>query len=139
MSFNTAISGLMEYTNELYKLKLNGFSRDAWHEALSTLVQLIAPLAPHMSEELNKELGSDVLVQHTAWPVWDDALIIDETITIIVQVNGKLRAKLVVGAGTSEEEVTNKALSEENVAAFVGDKKPTKIVYIAGRLVNIVV
>ena len=139
MSFNTAISALMEYTNELYKLKIDGFSKTAWHEALVALAQLIAPFAPHMADEINKELGSDTLVQNTQWPVWDDALIVDETLTIIVQVNGKLRAKLDVATDASEDEITALALASENVTAFVGDKKPAKIIYVPGRLVNIVV
>jgi leucyl-tRNA synthetase len=129
----------MEYTNELYKLKVDGFSDVVWHEALSVLVQLISPFAPHMSEELNKELGSDTLVQNTPWPVWDDSLIIDETLTIIVQVNGKLRAKLEVAKDASEDEIKSMALAEENVQTFVGDKKPTKVIYVPGRLVSIVV
>ncbi len=139
LSFNTAISALMEYTNELYKLKVDGFSDVVWHDALSALVQLIAPFAPHMSEELNTGLGSDILVQNTPWPIWDENLIVDETITIIVQVNGKLRAKLNVAVGTEETKVKELALAEDNVQAFVGNKKPTKVIYIPGRLVNIVV
>jgi leucyl-tRNA synthetase len=139
LSFNTAISALMEYTNELYKLKVDGFSDNVWRDALSALVQLIAPLAPHMSEELNKELGSEMLVQNTPWPIWDDSLIIDETITVIVQVNGKLRAKLSIAKDADEDEVKKLALAEENVQAFVGNKKPTKVIYVPGRLVNIVI
>jgi leucyl-tRNA synthetase len=139
LSFNTAISGLMEYTNDLYKLKVDGFSDVVWHDALHALVQLIGPFAPHMSEELNNQLGSDILVQHTSWPLWDDNLIIDETMTIIVQVNGKLRAKLDVAKDTDEQSITAMALEHENVVAFVGDKKPTKVIYIPSRLVNIVV
>jgi leucyl-tRNA synthetase len=139
LSFNTAISALMEYTNELYKLKVDGFSTDVWKDALVCMVQLIAPFAPHISEELNRELGNDGLVQHMPWPVWDDTLIIDETMTIIVQVNGKLRAKLEVDKDIKEADIKTLALTDSNVLVFVGDKKPTKIIYIAGRLVSIVV
>jgi leucyl-tRNA synthetase len=139
LSFNTAISALMECTNELYKLKVDGFSDKVWGEALSTLIQLLSPFAPHMSEEINCELGSDILVQNTPWPVWDDALIVEENITIIVQVNGKLRAKLEVAKDTDEASIKNLALEDANVRVFVGDKKPTKVIYVPGRLVNIVV
>ena len=139
LSFNTAISALMEYTNELYKLKVDGFSADVWKDALVCMVQLIAPFAPHISEELNRELGNDGLVQHMPWPVWDDTLIIDETMTIIVQVNGKLRAKLEVDKDINEADIKALALTDSNVLVFVGDKKPTKIIYIVGRLVSIVV
>ncbi|MDB5167289.1 MAG: leuS [Candidatus Saccharibacteria bacterium] len=139
LSFNTAISALMEYTNELYKLKVDGFSTEVWGEALNVLMQLIAPFAPHLSEELNRELGSEILVQDIPWPIWDDSLIIDETITIIVQVNGKLRAKLEVAKDLGEAEIKALALAEENVQAFVGNKKPAKVIYVPSRLVNIVV
>ncbi|MBC7943256.1 leucine--tRNA ligase [Candidatus Saccharibacteria bacterium] len=138
LSFNTAISALMEYTNELYKLKVDGFSDEVWKEALLVLAKLIAPLAPHLSEELNYELGESVSIQDTTWPAWDDSLIIDETITVIVQVNGKLRAKLDVTKGIDEDKVKELALANEHVASFVGNKKPTKIIYIDGRLMNIV-
>jgi len=139
MSFNTAISALMEYVNELYKLKVDGFSDKPWHEALITLSHLIAPFAPHIADEINKELGSDSLVQNTPWPVWDDKLIVDETLTIIVQVNGKLRAKLDVATDVTEDEIKSLALAHENVIAFTGDKKPAKVIYVPGRLVNIVI
>lgn len=139
LSFNTAISALMEYTNELYKLKLDGFSQDVWRDALVTLAQLIAPFAPHMSEEINRELGNETLIQNIPWPIWDDTLIVDETVTIIVQVNGKLRAKLDVAKETSEEDIKTLALADSNVQTFVDNKKPTKVIYVPGRLVNIVV
>lgn len=139
LSFNTAISALMEYTNELYKLKVDGFSEQVWREALQTLVQLIAPFAPHISEEINQSLGNETLVQNTPWPVWDDALIVDEVVTIIVQINGKLRAKLEISKDATEETIKAQALAQANVAIFMGDKKPTKIIYIPGRLVNLVI
>ncbi|HEU4830884.1 MAG TPA: leucine--tRNA ligase, partial [Candidatus Saccharimonadales bacterium] len=139
LNFNTAISTLMEYTNELYKLKLDGFSDEIWRDALQTLAQLIAPFAPHLGEELNRELGSPKLIQDLPWPSWDDALIVNDTMTIIVQVNGKLRAKLEVATDESEENITSLALADKNVQVFVGDKKPAKVIYVPGRLVNIVV
>ena len=139
LSFNTAIAALMEYTNELYKLKTDGFSEEAWHGALSTLVQLIAPMAPHMAEELWQQLGHEGFVHETMWPTWDDALTVEDVMTIIVQVNGKLRAKLELAKDTLEEDVKAQALASENVTKFIGDKPPVKVIYIPGRLVNIVV
>ncbi len=139
LNFNTAISALMEYTNELYKLKVDGFSDKVWHEALQTLVQLLAPLAPHMADELWQQLGNDDLVQRAPWPDWDDKLIIDETITVVVQVNGKLRAKLDVAKDTSEDDIKQMALANKNVQVFTGNKEPAKVIYVPGRLVNIVV
>ncbi|HRN90609.1 MAG TPA: class I tRNA ligase family protein, partial [Candidatus Saccharibacteria bacterium] len=139
LSFNTAISALMEYTNELYKLKVEGFSDEIWLDALRTLSQLISPFAPHLGEELNQELGGEKLVQNTDWPDWDDKFIVSDTITVIVQVNGKLRAKLTVDKDISKDDVEKLALENENVAIFVGNKKPTKVIYVPGRLVSIVV
>jgi leucyl-tRNA synthetase len=139
LSFNTAISALMEYVNELYKFKVDGFSEGVWSEALTTAMQLIAPFAPHIAEELWHQLGNKELLQFAPWPVWDDNLIVEETITIIVQVNGKLRAKLEVAKDSDEDSIKQLALADENVQSFVGDKEPIKIIYIPGRLVNIVV
>lgn len=139
LSFNTAISALMEYTNELYKFKLNGFDNTIWHDALSALTQLIAPFAPHMAEELWHELGHKTLIQTAQWPIWFEELTVEHNVTIVVQVNGKVRAKLQTSKDISEEEVVALALAEANIQTFVGDKKPAKIIYIPGRLLNIVV
>jgi leucyl-tRNA synthetase len=139
LSFNTAISALMEYVNDLYKLKVDGFSDDAWREALGALDRMLAPFAPHMSAELWQQLGNDTMIEVAGWPQWDDSLIVSNTTMIIVQVNGKLRAKLEVAADASEQEVTVRALEQENVTKFMNDKKPAKIIYVPGRLINIVI
>jgi len=137
-SFNTAIAALMEYVNELYKLKLDGFSKDGWHDALVALVQLLAPFAPHMTDELWAQLGGEGLVQNATWPVWDDALIVEDVITIAVQVNGKLRGEITISKDTDAEAIKLQALAHENVAKFVANQKPAKIIYVPGRLVSIV-
>lgn len=138
LSFNTAIAAMMEYVNELYKLKTDGFS-DAWGDALAALTQLLAPLAPHMSAELWQQLGNDTMIEAAGWPVWSDGVIASDTMTIIVQVNGKMRAKMTVSADISEEAITQQALAEPNVQKFTENKQPTKVMYIPGRLVSIVV
>ncbi len=137
-SFNTAISALMEFTNELYKCKVDGFSEDAWREALVTMTQLLEPFAPHMANELWQQLGRDGLIQEATWPTWDDALTVEETISIAVQVNGKLRGEIAVARDTDAEAVKAAALAHENVARFVTDE-PKKVIYVPGRLVNVVV
>lgn len=139
LSFNTSISALMEYVNELYKYKVDGFSDEAWRSALEALVQCIAPLAPHMAEELWSQLGHETLVHETLWPQWDDALIVDDTMTIVVQVNGKLRATLELAKDTADDDVKAQALAAENVARFIGDSEPLKVIYIPGKIVNVVV
>ena len=142
MGFNTAIAALMEFVNELYKIKIElppHVDNPAWREALATLAQLLAPFAPHIAEEMWSQLGNDSSVHVDHWPTWDEAYLIADVVTVVVQVNGKLRAKLDVPADASEEEVTSMALSHEKIATFVGDKKPAKIIYVPARLVNIVV
>ncbi len=138
LSFNTAIAALMEYVNELYKFKIDGYSEEVWHDALTTLVQLLEPFAPHMTNELWEQLGHEGLVQNGAWPVWDEALTIEDVITIAVQVNGKLRGEIQVGKDTDPEEIKAQALAHANVARFV-EGEPKKVIYVPGRLVSIVV
>ena len=137
-SFNTAIAGLMEFVNDLYKLKLDGFSEKGWHDALVALAQMIAIFAPHMADELWTQLGGEGLVQNATWPTWDDSLIVEDMITIAIQVNGKLRGEVTVEKDAETEAIKSLALAHENVAKFVGDQKPAKIIYVPGRLVSIV-
>lgn len=138
LSFNTAIAGLMEYVNDLYKFKIDGYSQEVWRDALSSLVQMVTPFAPHMAEELWEQLGNKDLIQFTPWPVWDEALTVEDVITIAVQVNGKLRGEIQVGKDTDAEEIKAHALAHENVVKFVIGE-PKKVIYVPGRLVSIVV
>lgn len=138
LSFNTAIAALMEYVNDLYKMKTQGFKGD-WQSALESLVQLVQPFAPHMAAELWQQVGHDNQLDFVDWPTWDEVLTVAETMTIVVQVNSKVRAKLDVDKNADEEAIKTRALEEENVQKFVGNQKPAKVIYIPGRLVNIVV
>jgi leucyl-tRNA synthetase len=138
LSFYTAIAALMEFVNELYKFKIDGYSKDAWQETLGVLVQLIEPFAPHMANELWEQLGNSGLVQNASWPVWDEALTVEDVITIAVQVNGKLRGEIQVGKDADPEEIKAKALAHDNVTKFVPGE-PKKVIYVPGRLVSIVV
>lgn len=135
--FNTAIAALMEYVNELYKLKTGGFSQQ-WHGALEALVQLLQPFAPHMAAEMWQQLGHEDQLDYAPWPAWNNALLTTSTMTIAVQVNGKLRATMVVSRELSEDEIKQQALDEANVQRFLDNKKPTKMIYVPGRLVSIV-
>lgn len=136
LSFNTAIAALMECVNDLYKLKVAGYSED-WRPHLKTLVQLVQPFAPHMAAELWQQLGETSQLDFAAWPAWDNAKIVSDSLLIIVQVNGKLRAKLEVAADASEEQIKDLALADANVQKFVL-AEPKKIIYVKGKLVNIV-
>jgi leucyl-tRNA synthetase len=138
LNFNTAIAAMMEGVNELYKLKTDGFS-EQWQQVLEQFVQLVQPFAPHMAAELWEQLGHSEQIDFVAWPTWDEAKVATETMTIIVQVNGKVRAKIETAKDTSEEAIKTQALAEENVKKFVATAKVQRIVYVPGRLVNIVI
>lgn len=137
LSFNTAIASMMEMVNSLYKLKLQGIDEE-WGFAIEALIQLIQPFAPHMAAELWQQLGHDTQIDSQPWPVWDEAKIVRDTMTIIVQVNGKLRAKLEVASGESEATIKELALQDENVQKFVSGE-PKKVIYIKNKLLSIVV
>ena len=137
LSFNTAIAALMEYVNDLYKLKTEGFS-PAWQSALETLVQLVQPFAPHMAAELWRQLGHDSQLDFVDWPDFDDAKIMQDTMTIVVQVNGKVRAKLQVATSAGEDKIKQLALSDESVKRYVVGE-PKKVIYVKGKLISIVI
>lgn len=139
--FNTAISAMMEAVNVFYKIKDKfGIGKnETWKFALESLVTVLAPFAPHISEELWHELGNTDTVHVDHWPKWEEKFLIADVITIVVQVNGKLRAKLEVPAETSKSDIEKMALESENVVNFMGDKKPLKMIYVPGKLVNIVI
>lgn len=137
LSFNTAIAALMEYVNDLYKLKTEGFS-PAWRSALETLVQLVQPFAPHMAAELWKQLGYDSQLDFVDWPDFDDAKIMQDTMTIVVQVNGKVRAKLQVATSAGEDKIKQLALSDESVKRYVVGE-PKKVIYVKGKLISVVI
>jgi leucyl-tRNA synthetase len=137
LDFNTAIAALMECVNELYKFKLDGFSAD-WQFTIESLIKLLQPFAPHMSAELWERLGHETQLDTEAWPVYDEALLVRDTVTIVLQVNGKVRANIEVAADAGKEELERLALENERVKEFVGDKKPARIIVVPGRLVNVV-
>jgi leucyl-tRNA synthetase len=139
-AFNTIISGLMEFTNALQKAKGTAiYGTEAWDEAVETLLLLLAPCCPHIAEELWGRTGRPYSIHQQSWPEYDADLAAEEVITLVVQVNGKLRARLEVQADVTEEEAREAALADENVRRHVGDKEIRKVIYVPGRLVNVVV
>ena len=142
LSLNTAIAALMECVNELYKLKSDhnfGLAHKTWHQSLSNLIQLLAPFAPHITEEMWQDLGHDGSVHISRWPTWDEELLKEDLLTIAVQVNGKLRGELLLPADVSEAEAIEAAQKDERVAKNLEGKKIKKSIYVPGRLVNLVV
>lgn len=138
-SFNTAIASLMEYVNALYKLKVKGMNEEAWLNAITHLVQEIAPFAPHMVEELWRDLGYKEMIHNYPWPTFDELLLKTDTMKIMVQVNGKLRSEILVASDASEESVKTTALNDEKVKTYIKDKAPKRVIYVKGRIINIVI
>lgn len=138
-SFNTAIASLMEYVNALYKLKVKGMNEEAWLNAITHLVQEIAPFAPHMAEELWRDLGYKEMIHNYPWPTFDELLLKTDTMKIMVQVNGKLRSEILVASDASEESVKTTALNDEKVKTYIKDKAPKRVIYVKGRIINIVI
>lgn len=138
MGFNTAISALMEFVNDLYKTKTGGFTDASWHFAIESLLQLLAPFAPHMSEDLWQQLGHSDSIHSQRWPSYDPDYLIEDTMTIVVQVNGKLRAELRLPTDTTEDAIKQQALAHDKVIAHLAGKEPKRVIYVLGRLVSIV-
>jgi leucyl-tRNA synthetase len=138
--FNTMLAHLMEFTNVLGPIQEAGsVSVETWREATRVLLLLMAPSAPHIAEELWEAFGYPYSIHNQEWPGFDEALAREEEVTVAVQVNGKLRDKLVVAADISEEEVTALALASERVKAYTDGGKVRKVIYVPGRIVSIVV
>ncbi len=140
LSFNTAVAALMELVNELYKIKAaDGYESSAWRQTLETLLQLLAPFAPHISEELWSQLGKDGSVHTSDWPSYDEQYVVQTSVTVVVQVNGKLRAQLEVTKDTAEATIVGQARADTNVATYVDGKQVIKTIFVPNRLVNFVV
>jgi leucyl-tRNA synthetase len=138
--FNTALAALMECNNVLVKQQNEPVARTAaYRQALETMLQLLAPMAPHITEELWQQTGHSGSIHTTEWPVYDEALTKDENFTLVVQVNGKVRERIEVPADISESEARMLALNNARVASFIGDLTVQKVIYIPGKLINIVV
>lgn len=139
-SFNTAIAALMELRNSMNEaFKAANVSQMAWNEAAETLLLLLAPIAPHISEELWQRRGKPYSIHQQSWPIWDEEIAREDVFTLIVQVNGKVRAKMDVPVGTDEAEIKRLALEAENVIPWLNEQTPLKVVVVPGKLVNIVV
>jgi leucyl-tRNA synthetase len=140
MGFNTAIAALMEAVNELYKIKAtdNFAAHDAWKGALDTLTQLVAPFAPHIAEELWQALGNESSVHLSDWPKWNDEFLVETSITIAVQVNGKLRGEVTLSADANEDAIVAAARNNDKVDSHLEGKEIRKTIYVPGKLVNFV-
>jgi leucyl-tRNA synthetase len=139
LSFNTAIAAQMELVNDLYKAKEAGMQGDSWKFALTTLTQLVAPFAPHIADELWQQLGHEGSVHTSDWPLWDESLLVEDTMTLAVQVNGKVRGEITVAKDTLEADILAAAQANEKVTSFIGNAEIKKSIYVPGRLVSFVI
>jgi len=137
--FNTVVSALMELTNALYKYRDPLAGTPAWEEATTTLLLLAAPVAPHITEELWQHIGQPYSIHLQRWPAYDPAIAAAETIVIVVQVNGKVRDRITVPAETSDEAIKAAALASAGAQKYLDGQPPKNVIYVKGRLVNIVV
>ena len=138
--FNTIISSLMELLNEMNKAKANGaYGSAEWQEAIDIYLRMMAPVCPHISEELWSRLGKPYSIHQQPWPKVDEEAAKDDEITLVVQVNGKLRDRLTVSPIISDEEAKALALASPAVQSQIGEKPIRKVIVIPGRLVNIVI
>jgi leucyl-tRNA synthetase len=128
--FNTAISALMEF--------LNAIGQTATRADLETLAVLLSPLAPHTAEAMWERLGKPAFCCTQTWPAFDPALAVSESVTVAVQVNGKLRATFEAARGTADDALKAQALSQPNVQKYTDGKEPRRVIVVKGTLVNVV-
>jgi leucyl-tRNA synthetase len=134
LGYNTSIAAMMEYLNTV-----RAGGRQARRAEVEPLVPLLAPFCPHLAEELWERLGHEgSIFDGPSWPAFDPALCIEDTVTVAVQVNGKVRATLELPRGASEATALAAARSEENVVRFLGDAEPRRVIYVQDRLLNLV-
>jgi leucyl-tRNA synthetase len=139
-TFNTAIAAIMELTNHLARFDAaDAQGRAVVREAWLAIVRLLAPITPHICEELWSELGADGRLYQAAWPQADEPARARQQVTLVVQVNGKLRARLELEPGAEKERALEEALTVENVQRHLEGKSIRKVIHVPDRLLNIVV
>ncbi len=140
MSFNTAIAAMMEGLNGLYKLKAaDHFKSKDWQWALETFTKLLSPFAPHLCEEIWQRLGNKQLIQLEQWPGYEERWLKQESVSIAVQINGKLRGELNLAIGKSQDEVVASALADPKIQAHLTGKELKRVIYIPDKLLSLVV
>jgi leucyl-tRNA synthetase len=140
--FNTMVAALIEYVNELMRLQVRETAlvrTPAWREAIETLVLLMAPSTPYVAEELWERLGMPYSVHQQTWPSYDPALTQANEVEVVVQINGKVRDRLMLPVDLAENDARTRALAQPKIAEAVNGREPRKVIYVPGRLINIVV
>jgi len=138
-TFNTAIAAVMELINELSKTNDDSEQGQAvMREAIEAVVLMLSPIVPHITQQLWNDLGHDDLVVDTPWPQCDESALVRDEIELVVQVNGKLRAKINVAASADNATIEAIALADEKIVSNISGKTVRKVIVVPGRLVNIV-
>ena len=133
LGFNTAIAQMMSFINDCYK------QDEIYIGYVRAFIQLLNPVAPHVTEEIWEKLATGEVLATAKWPTYDEAMLVSDTLTLIAQVNGKLRGRIEVPADISKEEMEYIVLNNDNVKAFIEGKEVVKVIVVPGKLVNIVV
>ena len=136
-NFNTAISGIMELVNAMYAYK--GTNNALLSECVKDTVTMLAPFIPHVTEEIWQILGGEGSIHNQPWVTYDESALVKDEIELVVQVNGKIKGKIVVGASLTDDDIKALAVSDDKVKAFTEGKEIVKVIVVKGRLVNIVV
>jgi leucyl-tRNA synthetase len=138
--FNRAVARIRELTNELDKLEAT-MAGAGWvmREGLEAIVRLIGPMTPHVAEDLWQRLGHQALLAETAWPEAEAALLTDETVTVAVQVNGKLRGTIELGVDADKETAESTALNDPAIVRALAGKTPRRVIVVPNRIVNVVI
>jgi leucyl-tRNA synthetase len=143
--FNTAVAAMMEATNSFFKIKEHDGGKmiddknGTWRSSLMNLLAVLAPFAPHITEELWQDLGHSSTIHIDTWPKWDEKYLVSETIKIAVQINGKLKSEIEVDANAEKVDVLKTAKGDSKVGNAIGDKEIKKEIYVPGKIVNFVI
>ena len=138
-TFNTAIAAVMELMNELAKFDMTDAQNNAvMREAIDLIILMLTPIAPHITQQLWQELGHEGLIAEAGWPDYDESALVRSELELVVQVNGKLRAKIMVPADADKAAIEEAAMADDKVQNNIADKTVRKVIVVPGRLVNIV-
>ena len=138
--FNTSLAILMQFTNDLNAIwEMKNIKRETWVKAIESLILMLSPLAPHITEEMWQKLGNNFSIHGQKFPSWDEDLLKEDLITLVIQVNGRVRDTMEISSETDESEINQLVLNSTKIKKHTDGKKVLKTIYIKGKLINIVV
>ena len=138
-NFNTAIASIMELVNEMYKYKNGDINLPLFNKAIETLLTLLNPFSPHITEELWSQLGHEDRLYNRAWPVCDESALVKDEIMIVLQINGKLKDKLMLPNNSEKEVVEGAARASDRFKEATEGREVVKVIYVPNKIINFVV